>query len=452
MVRYLLPVLSRRSLPDRAGRIHATGGRRATTTLPCEITANSTGLRQRRGVLSVTATLLKTALSRPGAELRRRLESLPRMGRRGLNPIVLATTYLFSFSAYAVTAPSLGEQHPDLADEILATMSSEGCLECHGDPSNAITPADSGYLPDRHHLRVDTPIGEISASPYPEKSSNGKHQCITCHLIDWVYDASMPLGGSYRFLQESGSGSRNCLACHRPPPYGAGIGSDSTTQAAVFVTDSYGNGGQVTPVISELSEISVSADPDSPLVILGSGFVDGDAGPESVESLWVRLTAYDGAVTDIHPDYASPTHLELTLPPQLPPGNYRLTVNRKGDTPGTVLSSQPVTLSVIPRIDIEDISCSARTVTVTGRGFSGHYLNLKNPAIGVRAGLNGEDCVVESWTDDQIVARCESGIGEKLEITTLYDSSEASITCGAEDQPKWWSIWSWWSSWSWARR
>lgn len=89
------------------------------------------------------------------------------------------------------------------------------CLGCHGNPAGAVAPVKIGYLPDRHHLRVDTPIGDYSASPYPEKSTDGKHKCITCHLLDWVEDASRPLGGYFQFAEDPADARfRNCLNCH----------------------------------------------------------------------------------------------------------------------------------------------------------------------------------------------------------------------------------------------
>ena len=368
--------------------------------------------------------------------------------------LLLAVTLLPGFSAHAVLIPSLGEQHPDIAEDELAEMISEDCLKCHGNPSNAITPADSGYLPDRHHLRVDTPIGTYSASPYPDRSSNGKHQCVTCHLVDWVPDPTMPSGRSYQLLQDTApAGSRNCLRCHIPNPSQAGAAANqgNMVEATRLNADAYGT-DLVFPVIDELSETSITADPESPLVILGTGFTNSVEDGATAGSTWVRLTDHDGGNTDIYPDYISPTHLEITIPEYIEPGNYRLTVSKHENISGTILNSQPATLSIKPYITIETVSCSLNTITVTGSGFSSHYPNVKNSGISIYAGMDGKECAVSKWVDNEIIATCDAGIGPQLKITTLYDSTASDIACSSGSNPKWWSIWSWWSSWSWSRR
>ena len=95
-------------------------------------------------------------------------------------------------------------------------MTFNTCLGCHGDPINAPAPVKIGYLPDRHHLRVDTPIGPYTDSPYPELSPDGNHKCITCHKVDWVEDPSRPLGGYFKFAEEPTEPLfRDCLNCHK---------------------------------------------------------------------------------------------------------------------------------------------------------------------------------------------------------------------------------------------
>ncbi len=123
-------------------------------------------------------------------------------------PLAFATI-LASFTAWASIPPPPVNQYLGIPDIRFKQMTSHTCLGCHGDPANAVAPVKTGYLPDRHHLRIDTPIGEYSASPYPEKSPDGKHKCLTCHLLDWVTDSSQPAGGVFRF-----SKNRDCMTCH----------------------------------------------------------------------------------------------------------------------------------------------------------------------------------------------------------------------------------------------
>ncbi len=80
------------------------------------------------------------------------------------------------------------------------------CLSCH----------EEGRLPYRHHLRTNTPIDEYSASPFFEASTDGTHQCITCHESDWIEDSSKPQGGYFKFIKEPTELEfRNCMNCHK---------------------------------------------------------------------------------------------------------------------------------------------------------------------------------------------------------------------------------------------
>ncbi len=122
---------------------------------------------------------------------------------------------LTGVTVQASLPPPPVNQYLGITDARFKEMTFVTCLGCHGVPGNSIAPLKSGYLPDRHHLRLDTPIGEYSASPYPEKSPDGKHKCVTCHLIDWVEDPSRPAGGFFRFAQDPGDAQfRDCLNCH----------------------------------------------------------------------------------------------------------------------------------------------------------------------------------------------------------------------------------------------
>jgi len=119
-------------------------------------------------------------------------------------------------SAIASVPPPPVNQQIGFPDVVMNDLTWEECLACHGDPENAPLPVKRGYLPDRHHLRVDTPIEEYSDSPFPEKSPDGTHTCLTCHRVDWVEDPDRPAGGYFVFAQDLGTAeSRNCLNCHR---------------------------------------------------------------------------------------------------------------------------------------------------------------------------------------------------------------------------------------------
>ncbi len=128
----------------------------------------------------------------------------------------VAAGVVFSMSLWASVPPAPVNQNIGIPDRVMNNISWDICLGCHGDPGSAPVPVKSGYLPDRHHLRIDTPIEEYSASPFPEKSPDGTHKCTTCHLVDWVSDSSRPLGGYFSFAQDpAGPAFRDCLNCHK---------------------------------------------------------------------------------------------------------------------------------------------------------------------------------------------------------------------------------------------
>lgn len=136
-----------------------------------------------------------------------------------LQGLVLISTATMAAATWASIPPPPVNQNIGIPDGVFNDMTFNTCLGCHGDPENAPAPVNTGYLPDRHHLRINTPIGEYSASPFPEKSPDGTHNCVTCHSVDWVVDPSRPSGGYFKFAQEPTSPEfRNCLNCHEQTP------------------------------------------------------------------------------------------------------------------------------------------------------------------------------------------------------------------------------------------
>ncbi len=145
------------------------------------------------------------------------------MVRDKLSRLLLLIMVSITTGAWASIPPPPVNQYLGITDARFKEMTFTTCIGCHGSPEREGSPLKSGYLPDRHHLRIDTPIGPYSASPYPEKSPDGKHKCVTCHLIDWVEDPSKPAGGFFRFAQNPDDAQfRDCLNCHKQKKDGKG--------------------------------------------------------------------------------------------------------------------------------------------------------------------------------------------------------------------------------------
>ena len=174
--------------------------------------------------------------------------------------------------AWGSTPPPPVNQNLGMPDGVFNSMTMDVCGGCHFDPDTAPAPVKQGYLPDRHHLRVDTPIGEYSASPYPEKSPDGTHKCITCHLVDWVADPSRPLGGYFKFAVDPAEPAfRNCLNCHRQQQGVASV--HHLTQKAQAAQCNACHGSLINDPNGELWQVRVI-----PSMSPNPGFGDGEIG------------------------------------------------------------------------------------------------------------------------------------------------------------------------------
>ncbi len=158
------------------------------------------------------------AASRPGTSGMSRiigyhLGRAPAIFRLGFLALIATVVIISPSMTWANVPPPPVNQYLGVPDVRYRDMTSATCLECHGNPGKAAAPVKSGYLPDRHHLRIDTPIGRFSASPFPERSPDGNHKCVTCHQLVWREDESRPAGGSVQLVLDEGF--RDCLnGCH----------------------------------------------------------------------------------------------------------------------------------------------------------------------------------------------------------------------------------------------
>ena len=136
--------------------------------------------------------------------------------KRLLQIVILAIITGTATTAWAKLPPPPVNQNLGMPDIRHTTpMTIFTCLGCHSEPVNAPVTTEEGYLPYRHHLRVNAPIDEYSVSPYPEASTDGTHQCVTCHESDWIEDSSKSQEGYFKFVKDPTSLEfRNCLNCH----------------------------------------------------------------------------------------------------------------------------------------------------------------------------------------------------------------------------------------------
>ncbi len=141
------------------------------------------------------------------------------MFRKLLKGVLLTAAIGLAGAAWAKLPPPPVNQNLGIPDGVFSSMTQETCLGCHGNPSSAPAPVKKGYLADRHHLRVDTPIGEYSDSPRP--TAENVHLCRTCHQIDVIPDPDHP-DGQILALGDS-TNFRDCMNCHQQKTNEAGI-------------------------------------------------------------------------------------------------------------------------------------------------------------------------------------------------------------------------------------
>ncbi|HFC53919.1 MAG TPA: hypothetical protein ENJ43_05755 [Gammaproteobacteria bacterium] len=214
------------------------------------------------------------------------------VGRVVSAAVVLLLFVVFVPAGWASVPPPPVNQNIGIPDGVFNDLTMEGCGGCHFDPGSAPAPVKPGYLPDRHHLRVDTPIGSHSASPFPENSPDGTHKCITCHAVDWVADPSRPAGGYFSFaLDPTRPEFRNCLRCHTQKPGVASV--HHLTGAAQEARCNSCHGSVINDPNGELWQIRVI-----PSMSPNPGFGDGEFGETGHRRGGCRY-CHNGGIDDV---------------------------------------------------------------------------------------------------------------------------------------------------------
>lgn len=110
-----------------------------------------------------------------------------------------------------------------------ASMTAADCNLCHADPA-IVRP---GYLPDRHHLLLGTPLPPESDAPFPDLATH--YDCFSCHALTGTtgtpfFDFSefrdctkchVLKPGASRSAHHRGaiSSSGDCTYCHKVPAF-----------------------------------------------------------------------------------------------------------------------------------------------------------------------------------------------------------------------------------------
>ncbi|MCU7920255.1 MAG: hypothetical protein KZQ95_18135 [Candidatus Thiodiazotropha sp. (ex Epidulcina cf. delphinae)] len=109
----------------------------------------------------------------------------------------------------AVPAPPVVQQQ-GIPDTVFNNLQESDCRGCHNQNPPPGIPVDPTYLPNRHHLLVDTTIPAGSDVPNPDPDGDGvpntDYVCLSCHTMVWNPDT---------FTYELDPNFRDCLGCHQ---------------------------------------------------------------------------------------------------------------------------------------------------------------------------------------------------------------------------------------------
>ena len=338
-----------------------------------------------------------------------------------------------------------------------ATSTAQGgdCVACHG---SLVDNMDDGhYIPTYEpSLVTPWPSGKDIAGP------NGEGACTYCHAagIDVMSGVDVKTSNANHHSTGFGDDLTKCFWCHDPlaaaselirrcegchgPSSLHNIQVDSPAAANIGtiepgLEDPYwghiGNNddcfgchgftalsaaapysGPVAPGIAMLSAVSVTEGTAAEITASGSAFTNIVTGPSGAIDLnsSVELTAADGTTYLFEPSALSVNSLTVTLPADLPPGNYdfrAVKINKY---------SNPVNFSVLPLMDVQRIVCRGKGVTITGTGFS-QYLDAVDSGTSLTAAdrNGGVDCTVKTWKDNKITATC-SACPTRIDVESIW--------------------------------
>ncbi len=267
------------------------------------------------------------------------------------------------------------------------------------------------------------------------ENTNATRVCQRCHDISTLHNIEFDAVGDgiIPFEEAPNFGhighNDNCWGCHGFTRDGFELSNQSVAYN--------GATGVIIPLITSLSQNTVTSGEDTLITIKGSGFTNemtfdklvtdenGDPAYETMRWSWksqVVLTDKEGNITAIEPISQDANTLEFLLPGSQPIGFYNISLKKSYQT------SNPVGLIITPEIRTYYgfiYSPYGALVVLVGKGFMelGHFS---------ANGQNGFNLVDQNgtppvrlylWHDNLIVAQF-SEYPEKVTVTNLFDEQE----------------------------
>lgn len=91
-------------------------------------------------------------------------------------------------------------QNLGFPDSSIGDLQEADCRFCHQDPNIV----DDANIPNRHHLRVNTPVQDPTVRPFPDGDTNGNYDCYSCHRLYWDSNTQ---SSQFEIF-------RDCIFCH----------------------------------------------------------------------------------------------------------------------------------------------------------------------------------------------------------------------------------------------
>ena len=308
--------------------------------------------------------------------------------------------------------PSLVTPHP--AGEEVGT-----CDYCHAPGLDTVSGVEVHNNHDTHHH---------AGIQYFADGSRQANQCSWCHLEgrpgngDPAYEIRTCENchgyESLHNIQVDSDGDCCVNVGEELPGYGhvgadnPGAGSDCWGCHGFSIAAAPG-AGPTSPSIASIDPLVMVAGTATQVTVLGAGLTNTLGDLEWTSQVF--LTAQDGSTTELAPDTINSCSMAVTIPESISAGNYELRAVKED------LESGRVVISVIPAVEITEVTCSKclSTMTITGVSFS-EKPEGTDEDMSVTEG--GRPLNIISWTDTSIEvsgARCAGD----LEVTTLFGSA-----------------------------
>jgi hypothetical protein len=215
--------------------------------------------------------------------------------------------------------------------------------------------------------------------------------------------------------RDAGPGDSDCWGCH-------GFAASSLPPFS----------GPIVPTVYNSDRSVIDAGADTVVTLRGSAFAN-TAGGALFESV-VALTAADGSSVTLTPDAVAEGELVVTIPGDTAAGNYNLRAVKTDDA-GDPVASNPVSISIRPRVVISEVTRGATTVTITGSGFSGYA-----PGSGTSVAGTGNDlATIVSWSDTTIVVQFDSS-PEEVTVNSVFGSDTSDTATVSAAAPGTWLV------------